>query len=613
MKQLLVTIALFIGWQAAAQFTILGIEDRAKPTNASKSRMNAPGSTVLFPFWEDFSTSDNSPDTLKWATGANVYVSATLAKNPPTYKAATLDGLKGNGIAYDLTSEFNAPTDSLVSQPIPMGTDAIDQSSTYLSFFWQAGGNGEAPDDNDSLRVQLLDVDTVWHTVWSQVGGLENALETFQQVILPVADQRFFHDNFRIKFQAFTSQRGPFDTWHIDYIYLNDHRSANDISHFDRGMTGTISKLFAPYHEISVHQFKANPERYLSTQSTQVFNLDQAFHPLDLYHQIRNLNTGELFTDEALGNGGEGGLQAYEMRTVDGANALSWPDLSTDSLVLESKLFYKTGDRPLFEQVIGTDTVFEAIDLKVNDTITSRYTIHNHLAYDDGTAEFAVALNLLQGQLAIKFGIETPDTLSHIDIYFPSIAPDASSKSIDVMVWNQLSDRGVKISQPFTVPAPSGLNEFTRIKLSEAILVEDTFYIGYRQNTDNYLGVGFDRSNPEASANIYYNVSDGWEQNNQLEGAVMIRPVFDADTLIAALGTRPLPKLTVYPNPSSGIIQVAEQVNQLHIYDLSGALIRQVHSSGYQEGKFDLSFLEEGIYLLVIDNTLPQKLIIRHE
>ncbi|RED96168.1 T9SS type A sorting domain-containing protein [Marinoscillum furvescens] len=614
MKHLLFTIAIALGWQAAAQFTIFGIEAEAPQAQNTSARV-ATQAEVLFPFWEDFSTSGSTPDTLKWAYGANVYISPSLAKNPPTYQAATFDGLQGNGAAYDLTSEFNAPTDSLVSQPIPMGTDAIDQNSTYLSFFWQAGGYGELPDDNDSIRVQLLDVDSVWHTVWGQVGGEENAFETFQQEIIKIDDQRFFHNNLRIKFQAFTSRRGPFDTWHIDYIYLNDNRSSDDLSHFDRGMTGVLTNLFAPYHEISIHQFNANPERYLSPQQTQVFNLDGVFHTLEYYQQIQNLATGEYYTDAFLDNGGGGGLKAYEMRRVTGASSFAWPELTEDSLVLQSTFYYKTGDKHLFEQVVGTDTVFEAIDLKVNDTIRAQYTLHNHLAYDDGTAEFAAALNLLQGQLAIKFGLEAPDTLSHIDIYFPSIAPDASSKSIDIKVWNQLSDRGIKISQPFTVPAPTGLNAFTRIQLSEPILVEDTFYIGYQQNTDNYLGVGFDRSNPAASDMIYYNVSDGWEQNTQLKGAIMIRPVFDADTLITTeLSARHLSNHKVYPNPGNGIIHVTNAPDQLQVFDLTGAYITSIEASAYKSDVFDLSFLEDGIYLLVIDNNSPpKKLIIRHE
>jgi len=123
--------------------------------------------------------------------------------------------------------------------------------------------------------------------------------------------------------------------------------------------------------------------------------------------------------------------------------------------------------------------------------------------------------------------------------------------------------------------------------------------------------VGFDRNNAIASNNIYTNVTGVWEQNTRLSGVLMIRPVFEFDsTFILSTPGNPLPAITAYPNPCKGTLSINGNFDQLTIFNLSG---RTVYSSD-KRSSYDLSFLEDGIYLLKINSNnsiTTQKLIIR--
>jgi hypothetical protein len=619
-KSILYILGVFIGLYCHAQFKIY-------PLNQQKQKQTTQLKTSLsLPFWEDFSTSESTtPDTLRWVNGSDVFINATLGQNPPSYKVATFDGLKLNGLAHDIASGFNGAGDSLVSQQIDLLNVAMEKrSTTFLSFYWQAKGNGEIPDKNDSLVLyfnrlsdDINDNSTpVWDIKWSQIGGEENVSEQFEQVLIPLDSPSYFFDNFQFKFVSYSSQKGPFDTWHLDYIYLNENRSRSDVSHFDRTLSGSPSLLFSPYFEIPSEHFFTNPTRNLTQQSVLAVNLDGATavgHPLEYFYTLRDLTNQVTLDSINLGNGGQGGLKPLEYRSITSPETfnISTPPNQSDSLVLESSFYYLTNDKFLFEEVNGTDTVFLPVDLSINDEIKTQYLLQDHYAYDDGSAEFAVAINLLRGQVAVKFVLDQPDTLTHLDIYFPSIAPESAGSSVDLMVWDQLQDSRLRRRQTYTIKAPDGLNAFERIKLNSPVFTRDSIYIGYQQFTDNYIGIGFDRNNPLASENIYTNVDGAWVQNTRLKGAIMIRPVFGADTAFSLLPVKPLLKeLHVFPNPTDGIISIDGDYRSLNIYNLSGEL---VYKAAYMESH-NLSTLKNGIYLIKFghpNKITTQKLIIQ--
>ena len=56
-------------------------------------------------------------------------------------------------------------------------------------------------------------------------------------------------------------------------------------------------------------------------------------------------------------------------------------------------------------------------------------------------------------------------------------------------------------------------------------MVEDTFYVGFKQNNNNFLPVGLDK-NTNSSNKIFYKVDGMWNQNTVINGSLIIRPVF---------------------------------------------------------------------------------------
>ncbi len=580
--------------------------------NASYRITETQADTILtLPFWDDFSTSSDSPDIYKWLHGSDVFVNATFGSNAPTYKVATLDGLNGLGGAHQANNSFPGPADSLITHSIDLSQlSAFDKNTVFLSFFWQAFGNGELPDAEDSLKVSFYTSDSLWVEVWGTNGGLDNSSPDFQQEIIQVSGDQFYHRNFRVKFESIINRGGPFDTWHIDYVYLNKSRSANDIYHFDRSLSSPPTLLFSPYAEVPAHQFFKNPTRFLSTQNILASNLDNTPHPLDYYYQLRNLTTNESYIDASLGNGGGGAMLPLEQRLLEGPVFPSIPVNALDSQVFEATYYYNTGDKFLFEEVDNGDTLFLPVDLKVNDTIRHTYTMHNYYAYDDGIAEYSSGINVENGMLVVMYALEEQDTLTHIDIHFPDINPNnPAGKVINIIALRRL-DEGVVRSQPYTIQLSNKLNGFTRIKLSTPLIVSDTFYIGYENTSNSLIGVGFDRNNIAASDFIYYNVLDSWIQNDELQGALMMRPVFQDGSEFILSAPIPELKADIYPNPTSGLINLPKY-NHLSIYNLSGRFIEQF---GYSP-QLDFSNYPNGIYLLkftIQGESILKKVIVSH-
>ncbi|MFT7233866.1 MAG: hypothetical protein ACI8TA_003094 [Cyclobacteriaceae bacterium] len=567
------------------------------PIRTNQLRHVAQSDRVLqLPFWDDFSTTTNTPDTLLWKIGQDVFINEGLSKNPPTYKVATLDGLRGNGIAYDILNEFFGPTDTLASHIIDLSNYNISDS-LYLSFYWQSGGFGELPDQEDTISLHFLASDSTWERVWYSNGGLESLNDYFTQAILPFDSSKYFHDGFRFMFESVARQSGPFDTWHLDYIYLNKARSKADTLHFDRSLTGVPSPLFAPYQEIPAHIFFKDPGQFLKPQTFESSNLDDTPHPIRYYYRLENLITNEVYYDQLI-DGAPVTISALQIDSITGPdNVLIDPQLNPlDSQRLQTTFYMFTGDKKLFEEVNGTDTVFLDVDLRINDTIRQQYALDNHYAYDDGTAEYAAGINVKNGKLAVKFYLPEPDTLTHIDIHFPNIVPDATGKSINLIVWSNLKNNVILTSQPFKITSNSKLNEYKRIKLERSLLVKDTVFIGFQQLIEDYIGVGFDKSNIAAMNNIYYNTGESWIQNNRLEGIFMIRPIFKYDSTFILSNKSISKQISVFPNPSSGQLNISTPIEHLSVYDMSGTLVYNADSGQ----NHDISFLQNGLYLVKI-------------
>ncbi|MCP4458616.1 MAG: T9SS type A sorting domain-containing protein [Cytophagales bacterium] len=584
--------ALFLSLVLAAQMATAQIVIKPIVGNYNAARIGQLQvlPAVSLPFWDDFSYSGDKPDSL-WEFSNSIFVNEAIAIDPPTFKAATFDGLDSLGHLYDANAEFPGLSDQLISRRIKL-VGLIGDESIYLSFFWEAGGNGEAPEDSDSLRLQFLNADSVWVTEWKMRADNAPSTNEFTQVILKV-NPEYRHDDFRFKFESFGSLQGPFDTWHVDYVYLNMNRQPDGLFYDDQAYTGSLSSIIAPYREMPSKHFFEDPTKYLVPQNFQIFNLDAV--DLDGYE-----------ADYSLRILGEKGVELETVSFIDGS-IIFQGNQTINSETLDSN-DDATGssqeDSPVSISAISPapDSVVLSITLtsnftdiyRINDTIRASYTFQNYYAYDDGVAEFAGGIPQDKGSMAVLYALETRDTLSHVDIYFPSIIPSSEGRSINVNLWKNLDGSDPIASVSYTIQEKNR-DEFSRIQFSQPIIVEDTIYVGFTQNTSDYVGVGIDRSNLLAKDLAFYKSSDEWETNSLANGVFMIRPVFAPEDYVVGVENQKT-EFSFYPNPTTGHLTIPNAHAGIQILSLDG----KIQFEDSSKTSYNVGYLKTGIYLLRI-------------
>ena len=574
--------------------------------NSGKSQIQPRASqatqVLSLPFWDDFSTSGFVPSTQLWQSPENVRVSSSIGINAPTLNVAIFDGVGANGSPYDANSLINGATDQLTSQPINLANlPASQQDSVFLSFFWQVTGHGELPDENDSLALQFKTANDTWESVWSTRGGKDLETGEFFQQLVKVPS-RFFHDSFQFRFQAYSRLSGAFDTWLLDYVYLNDSRHPDDIAYRDRALTRRPSFLTAPYSAMPTEQFFANPSRYLIETHAEFYNLNSEFQPIQFSTVVRDLVANEeieVLNDNKLANPLPG---AFERRTFT-SRALNASNLNAlaDSLWLETTYYIRSGDNYFIEDINpGVDTTFNTnIDYRLNDTVRIVTVLDDYLAYDDGEPDFAAGINQRGGKLAYSFSLEQKALLTHIDINCPFV--QQAGQPIEQMVWSRLDNdpESVLFRSSYSVLRPATIGELRSYKLETPIFVQDTIYIGFEQATNEFLAVGLDK-NTDTGNRMFYNVSGQWRENEYVRGSFLMRPRFDKTIAANTPGSEAAPNepIKVYPNPTEGVVFIEGELSQLQVYDNWGQEASYQLSTVTNGVRVDLSMNKKGIYLL---------------
>jgi hypothetical protein len=479
-------------------------------------------------------------------------------------------------------------------------------------------GKGEIPELTDSLSLMFWSIDSTWITQdlfpddpakFSIIGGLENilldadSLPMFQQLIIRVAGNQYFHENFKMKFQSFSSLNGIYDTWNLDYIYLNDHRTVNEITYQDRTLSSQPSLLFEPYFELPANQYLAHPEFYEIPQFTTANNLFELPSPMEYTHTLSNLVNGQMITTGSMALFRMSALESK--RRVDGLS-MDASLVDSDSVLIESTFVYKSGDKNLFEEVSANgDTIFSNINLRDNDTIRQTYLLHDYFAYDDGVADFSAGINFLSGQLAVRFIVNEPDTLTGIKINFPAISPSTSGKALEIRVWTDLSNEGLIYAKSYQIANTDRIH-FNLIEFTQSVFVRDTIYIGFKQFTEDYIGVGFDKDNANGMSSIFFNTSSKWEQNTRLPGSLMMRAVFGKNKNLVLGNPLDDQAVLVFPNPSDGLVQINGRYKQYTLYNMTG---KQLEEGGFSVD-LDFSKYAPGTYLLRL---IQQNIISTHK
>ncbi|WP_456462481.1 T9SS type A sorting domain-containing protein [Reichenbachiella sp.] len=626
-----VVILMVLGLETVsfAQLQIRSI-NRASNSLATSSgaRITTTRDTVNLPFWDDFSFSKTAADSTLWESNTGAVINGTLGKVAPTVNVASFDGNDLFGNPHNPGGVGSDTVDVLTSQPIDLEAVKPDKrDSVWLSFYWQMEGLGEVPEQRDFLMLQFLDKKGSWNEELTLLGVADNRFDSFMKESIQINHDDYFHSGFQFRFVSVGNSLGPYDAWHIDYVYLNQDRSPINESLVDRAVTEVPTPIFSEYTMIPYDLLFDFPDTIYHEISFDFATLENKVHPVEFEYILTNYDYPN--TDSAAFN-----ATLFYLNDTDdnfslpanGRNTNFIPALNDsyflgyDSLFIETELifssttdgyFIKSIDGPEGAEVI-TYLTDDEYNYRLNDTVRSYFEIHETLAYDDGSAEYAAGLNKNRSQLAIYFNIPSADTITYIDIYFPQLNPSSSGEEILLSVLKDLSGEPSSVLREQTCIIPGGaqLNQFDRFVLDAPVIVSGEFYIGFQQFTNDYIGIGLDNNSLLGTQKIFVNTEDEWEPNLKVEGIIMIRPVFaDSDYVVTSVDEQK-PEIAIYPNPANEKLTLQGDFDYYELMDLSGKTLMMDRSR-----ELLISNVQNGIYFLKVykgANALVRKIIIQH-
>ena len=561
------------------------------------------------PFYDDFSQSNQVPDSSKWID-RNVFVNSGFPLNPVTRNAATFDVLNANGQVYDYAisnpfiSEYLTSTQirlDSVFDPEPQALTPAD--SVYLSFYYQPQGNGLPPETNDSLVLEFgipNEFDTTWYHIWSTPGMSlsqflqENDSSYFKQVLIPITDLKYFTSSFFFRFYNYASiannsqptSRGNEDYWNIDVVYLNKGRTFDDTSYPKISFTNAAPSFLNRYRAMPYKHYRLNATSSITEEyEYYVSNLDNQPHTIKHEYTVEQVNGSQSFhyaTHSPL-------LMAAETHSQ-----LNWAYVSQ----LFSLDFDRDTTSYLIRQYISDSTCTPPLV----DSMVYHQGFYNYFAYDDGTPEMGYGVEPASSAFAVKFEMAELDTLSGVQLLFNHTLNDANNKYFDIVVWKD--NNGKPGDEIYRLPNKRPIwNEeryrFTYYPFSQRVRLAGTFYIGIVQRDNGLINIGLDMSNDNSQYN-FFNSNGSWQQSS-MHGTLMIRPVVGKGYYIAVDENPDESTVAVYPNPVSNLLHI-EGVNEgqcLAVYDLTGKKVLQTAFT--QE--LSVSGLPAGLYLLSITTT----------
>jgi hypothetical protein len=550
------------------------------------------GSLVL-PFFDDFSGRNIFPDPARWSDNF-AFINNTYSIDQITTGVATLDALDNTGRLYEAASTIVFTADYLTSNPIDLALAITD--SVRLSFFFQAGGLADAPEENDSLVLQFFSPsEGKWYSAWKVTGG---KYTDFKPVIIRIDKSRFLQDGFRFRFINYASLSanltepsmiGNCDQWNIDYILLDKYRDDADTIFQDvayryphRSLLNTHESMpLKQFMQVALQEMGSSIPMHYRNNDIIVRNITRNFEIWDVYRNslAKSLSAGAVNVDP--------------QTNVDALADLIYT-FSTDN-----------SDSALFR--ITSWLITDNFDRKENDTVVYYQRFSNYFAFDDGSSEGGYGINGLgsrNAMVAYRFKSYMEDTLRAIRICFNDSYMNANQRVFDLMVWTDnggVPGDAIYSQEKAIVQQGEAINGFYTYRLKEPILVNGFFYVGWRQRTETFLNAGLDINTPHGNKQFYW-INGNWVQS-AVTGSVMIRPVtgHPIATSINDITYKNRIPLHFYPNPAIDFITFDnEQIDlpgdtYISIVDLQGREVLKVQYNG----RIDVSSLHNGMYIVI--------------
>jgi hypothetical protein len=631
MKKLLIIGAVCVTSAIAAQENLRPLTYQPFYANdpARNNQQPVVLDTIALPsngFRDNFMYDSRRPDTTMWDLSLNpgVYVNRGWATAPINLGVCTFDGLDPLGLPYDQLASVNSSMlcDVLTSRHFDLSGYTVSDS-VYLSFWWEAQGKGYAPNQVDSLQLQVNipawnTAGEVWKTIWYMEGYNPTGTDTsFHVAMLKLDTSIYFVDGFRFRFRNYASGCGSNDHWHIDEVLFKPQRTFDDTLINDVFFVYNMPSLFDNYHQVPGAHYAAssmasNIKMYIRNNDTVVRNVTYS------YEVYQPGNPTPLYTYSGGADGNlapfrTNGYSAYAPHSNASVTYAYTPFSAPDTGYYYVNHMLKKGSAP-------TSPV---------DTVPYYQRMYNAYAYDDGTAEVGYGLYGTGALLAYRFDMPAlvTDTLTAIQMYFLPVLDidNLIYRQFRLTVWNHNSStngpgsiiyqqRGATPTYAADVP-----NRFETYTIDSGIVVvSGTFYVGWQQEGTDRLYLGMDFENDQKDK-IYYNTSGVW-YTSIYSGCLMMRPVFGEPYDLSGVNESPeLQNVNVYPNPADDYITVSGLNSGMNytaqLVDLSGRVVvsNTITSDNAQLATGELT---AGVYLLNITyengiRSKAQKVIVR--
>ncbi len=591
--------------------------------------------SIQLPFLEDFyyATQNKYPLMSKWMDSL-VFVNHGFPIAPPSIGVATFDGLNKFGYPYEPNYPNLAESraaDTLTSQNINLyqsGNQLLQPSDSIgFSFYYQARGNGEAPEVSDSLildffKPQLGTQDSVWiNRVWFAKGNSNpNTNDTvFKRAFIWITDTAYYKSNFRFRFRNKATTSGNFDHWHLDYVYLNKNRSQLvDTVYNDLTFAHVPSSFLKDYYAMPYQQYNAGD----MAQKNSVRIKNNGAQAINMSYENRFYDkSGNLV--HSYSGGANGNLLPFKPNGYSQFAPHQNPSFNYTFSVLNDSADFTI--KHFLYRSQGTSSDF----LLNNDTIFQKQVFRNYYAYDDGGAEGGYYVNGANASIALRFTINKDDDLRAVRIYFDPASALTSVEQLSkfrICVWSNNAGYPGQLLYRDSLMYPrysdSIFKAVPQYSLTSIVKLNgnQTYFIGIQQSVAAGIVIGLDR-NQDYHQNLYYNLGSGWTPS-QIKGALMIRPVLGAyipsPASLEETSNKINTQVTVFPNPVNESVQLTFETSQPRTVRLFNSLGQEleVFSGTTPSVLFNTIDLVPGIYLISIHegNQAPvqRKIIVQH-
>jgi hypothetical protein len=581
-----------------AQEVVTGLQSNYSITKNLDKQKSKGGKTVSstlgIPFFDDFSGRSVFPDSKYWLDNFT-FINNTYSDRQITTGIATFDALNDFGRMYETASSSGFQADKLTSQPINLNYTASD--NIWLSFFYQPGGLGDLPEVNDSLTLQFFaPEENKWYSVWRVEG---NSDQRFKPVILRIDKTRFLKNGFQFRFINYASLSpnlsdpsmiGNCDMWHLDYVFLDKNRNGSDTIFADVAFRLPLRSLLKTHEAMPWKHFKQ-------------IDLQEMGSSIPVHYRNNDIITRNVTRDFEI-------WDVYKNSQSEFFSAGATNISPLTNIDYKANLIYtfntNNNDSALFRVTCSLKT--DAFDPKGNDTLVYYQVFKNYFAFDDGSAEGGYGINGLgsrNAMLAYRYVSFIPDTLRAIRICFNDSYMDANKRAFDLMVWdnnNGMPGNVIYSKEEVMVEQGDLVNGFYTYYIPEGVVINSTFYVGWKQRSETFLNAGLDINTPNAGRQLYW-LNGTWQQS-QVQGSIMIRPVVGYPLKVTSVNDRYYTNknlVKIWPNPAFEYINInADELllsglSYITVLDLSG---RELIKVPYKE-RIDISSLHPGIYVVI--------------